>query len=343
MRAIVWKGGQKFQVEQVAAPKAAPGRIVARIEAAAVCGSDSHLEDFGAVPPLIPGHEAAGVVVEVGEGVHGLACGDRVAFDPVQRCGACWCCTQGVEHLCTNYRHLGDRQTPGCWAEYVAIDAVNAHVLPATLDFASACLTEPAAVCYHSLRRGALQSGQSVLIIGDGPFGFLHAQMAVALGAGLVIVAGHYDERLKRIAATTPCIVCNTGKQDLDSLLSKEVGPPGVDLAVEATGSGSVPNLALHALRPRGTLVIFSYIWQPQPLAMSLIHMNEINVVGSCRSHQAYRPVLEMIGAGAINTAAAIDLRAPLEDCPGVMQALRQKKAEIFKAVFLPQQRAAAN
>lgn len=343
MRAIVWKGGQNFQVEQVLAPRAAPGRIVARVEAAAVCGSDSHLDDFGAVPPLIPGHEAAGVVVEVGQGVHGLACGDRVAFDPVQRCGTCWCCTQGIEHLCANYRHLGDRQTPGCWAEYVAIDAANAHSLPEALGFQAACLTEPAAVCYHSLRRGALQPGQRVLIIGDGPFGFLHAQIAAALGAGLVIVAGHYDERLKRIAATTPCLVCNTRTQDLASLLSEEVGPPGVDLAVEATGSGSAPNLAIHALRPRGTLVIFSYIWQPQPLAMNLIHMNEINVVGSCRSRQAYRPVLEMIGAGKINTAAIIDLRSPLEGCLGVMQSLRQKKAEIFKAVFLPQQKMTAH
>jgi threonine dehydrogenase-like Zn-dependent dehydrogenase len=336
MKALVWQGRQDFRVEDVSRPTAQPGQIVVRVKTAAICGSDSHLADFGAKPPLTPGHEVAGVVEEVGSEVAGLSAGDRVALDPVQRCGSCWCCTHGVEHLCLRYRHLGDRAVPGGWAEYVAIDAANAHRIPDAVSFEAACLAEPAAVCYESFERCALRPGDTVLVLGDGPFGFLHAQIARARGAGRIIVAGHYDRRLERIAAGSGAITCNTHRENLEAVLGREIGPPGVDVVIEATGSGASPNIGLAALRPRGSLVIFSYIWKPQPMDMGKIHMLEINVLGSCRSRAAYGPCLDLMGRGKIDTGALVDLRVRLEDCREAMARLAGHKADTFKCVFLP-------
>ena len=337
MKALVWHGGHNFAVEECPEPRVEPGRIVVKVEAAAICGSDFHMDDFGATPPLILGHEVSGTVAGVGEGASAFSVGDSVALDPVQRCGACWCCTHGIGHLCENYRHLGFGDTPGGWAEYVAIDAANAYPLPEGIGFAAACLVEPLAVCYESFERGGLLPGDKVLIIGDGPFGFIHAQMAKALDAGRIIVAGHYNKRLSRIAAETGAITCNTHHQDLQEILNSQVGGPGIDIVIEATGAGASPNVGIKALRPRGTIVIFSYIWEPQALDMSTIQMNELSVLGSCRSLNAYGPSLDLLGAGKVNTEAVVDLQLPLSEHKKAIEKLSQNKEEVFKVVFLPQ------
>ncbi|MEI7436343.1 MAG: alcohol dehydrogenase catalytic domain-containing protein [bacterium] len=337
MKALAWTGAKNFEVQEIPQPVAAPGRIIVQVKAAAVCGSDSHLSDFGARPPLIPGHEVSGVVAEIGAGVTGLKAGDRVVLDPVQRCGDCWCCTHGVGHLCINYRHLGDLATPGGWAERVAIDAANAYRLPDNLSFEAAALVEPAAVCYESYERAALKPGDRVLILGDGPFGFLHAQMARARGAGQIIVAGHYDRRLERIAEKTGALICNTHRQDLSELLKRAIGVPGVDLVIEATGAGASPNVGIRALRPRGSMVIFSYIWKPDALEMGLIHMRELNLLGACRSLNAYQACLNLLASGKISTETLVDIKAPLTAHRAVMERLATAKSEVFKAVFLPE------
>lgn len=335
MKALVWHQGGEFAIEEVPRPSAESGRLVVKVAAAAVCGSDFHLADFGALPPLIPGHEVSGTVAKIGAGVKGFKIGERVTLNPVQFCRTCWCCTHGLPHLCENYRHLGDKGVSGAWAEYVAIDAANAHKIPENVSFYQACLIEPCAVCYESFRRAGLEKNNNVLIIGDGPFGFLHAQIAKAWGAGKIIVAGHYDKRLERIKNATGAIVCNTHGENLESLLSTVIGPPGVDIVIEATGAGNSPNIGIRALRPCGTIVIFSYIWKPEPLEMGQIHIKEINVLGACRSLNAFEPCLKLLQKCAIDTGLLIDVKIPLEDYASAVRALRNRKAEIFKAIFV--------
>ncbi len=336
MKAVVWHGGNEYRFEEAAHPVFRPNQVVARVEATAICGSDRHLADFQLTPPLIPGHEAAGVVVEIGSQVKHLSVGDRVALDPVQRCGACWCCTHGLAHLCSQFRHLGYADIPGTWAEFLAIDEANAHKIPSTLDFARAALLEPAAVCYESFQRAGFRPGDQVLIVGDGPFGFLHAQLARALGASVILVAGHYDQRLQRIAAKTGAITCNTRTADVAEMVSKNAEGGWVDIAIEASGAGASPNHCIRSLRPQGTAVLFSYVWKPETLEMGRIHMNELNVLGACRSSAGYPNCLDLIARGAIDPQALIDIQAPLSDCLAVMDKLTSEKENIFKAVLLP-------
>lgn len=336
MKALVWHGGLDFRMEDIPAPAVEPGRIVVKVEAAAVCGSDFHMDDFGAKPPLVLGHEVSGTVSALGKNVRGFKVNDRVTLNPVQYCGTCWCCKHGIQHLCQNYRHLGDAKIPGGWAEYVAIDARNAYHIPENVDFMAAALTEPAAVCYESFKRADLKPGKSVLIIGDGPFGFLHAQIARARQAGKIIVAGHYDQRLARIQKKTRAIVCNTHHQDILKVVETEIGLPGVDVVIEATGAGLSPNIGLKVLRPRGTMVVFSYIWKPEALTMGLIHMRELNVVGACRSLNTFQPCLELMKDKKVNPGLLVDLKVPLEEYRQAIDILKQQKERVFKVVFTP-------
>jgi threonine dehydrogenase-like Zn-dependent dehydrogenase len=339
MEAIVWHGGHDFRLEGIADPEPGPNRVLVRIEVTAICGSDLHLPEFGAPPPIVPGHEGCGTVVAVGTGVSGMREGDRVALNPVQICGRCYCCTSGIEHLCLNTRHLGSRETAGTWAELVAIDERNAHPIPETVSFTQAALTEPTAVCYQSFRRAGLSAGDTVLVVGDGPFGFLHAQIAGALGAGKVVCAGHYDQRLRRIHDCTGATVVNTRNEDLTDVLATEVGSPGVDIAIEATGTGAAPSIGIQTLRPRGTLVVFSYVWEPEPLDMGSIHMQELNVFGSCRSQGAFDVCLSLMAEGVVDTEALVDMAVPMRDYASALERLRADKAGTFKAVLLPKKK----
>jgi 2-desacetyl-2-hydroxyethyl bacteriochlorophyllide A dehydrogenase len=336
MRAVVWNGNNSFAVEEVKRPPAKDEQVLVEVKAASICTTDFHYGNFNCIPPIIPGHEVSGIIVEVGKGIKPLRVGDRVTLDPVQRCGECYCCTSGIEHLCLNTRHLGNTEIPGGWAEFVAIDAANAYRIPEGMDFETAALTEPAAVCLESFYRAGFQKGWSVLIMGDGTFGFIHAMSAKILGAEKIIVAGHYDERLGRIKKATGAITCNTHNEDLTELLREHICAVGVDIAIEATGAGPVVNIALNALRPRGTLILFSYVWQPEVMDLGLAHMKELNVLGACRSLGCFERCIELVQNKQLDLASLIDIKVPLEEVTAAMEKLTTDKKNTFKAVLLP-------
>jgi threonine dehydrogenase-like Zn-dependent dehydrogenase len=341
MKAIVWRGESNYRVEDAAHPRPGDHQVLVEIAVTAICGSDMHLADFKAQPPVIPGHEAAGTIVEVGADVSATdrqapKLGDRVALNPVQSCGDCHACKHGLRHLCMKCRHLGTTETAGTWAEYVAVDAACVHRIPKGVSLESASLTEPAAVCLESFRRADLHAGDSVVIIGDGPFGFLHAQIARLLKAGIVVVAGHHDQRLKRINAACAVVTCNTHREDLSRTVLSHAGGYGVDIVIEASGSADAPNLGLSLLRPRGSFVLFSYVWHPEPLDMGLIHMKELNILGSCRSLDAFDLCLRWMAEDKLDTAILLDRCLPLEEFHRAAEQIRRDKASLFKAALLP-------
>lgn len=107
-----------------------------------------------------------------------------------------------------------------------------------------------------------------------------------------------------------------------------------MDIVIEATGAGKSPNIGIRVLRPRGTIVIFSYIWKPEPLEMGQVHMKELNVSGACRSLDAFEPCLKLLNERAIDTGLLIDVKVQLKDYGLAVEALRNRKQEVFKAVF---------
>jgi threonine dehydrogenase-like Zn-dependent dehydrogenase len=162
--------------------------------------------------------------------------------------------------------------------------------------------------------------------------------LAKAHGAKNIIVSGHHDERLKRIVDETGAIACNTHKQDLEKTLNSVVGSLGVDLAIEATGATEVPNIGLRSLKPRGTLVLFSLVWQPEVLDLRLLNMKELNVLGACRSLDCFAGCVEMMATGRINIKSLIDIETPLEEINKAVMELNQNRKNVFKAVLHPKQ-----
>src|SRR3954463_6774516 len=203
MRALVVTGPDDFAVRDVDRPRPGPFEVVCRVRAAAICGTDPHIVQ-GHYPgfwpkqwPLIPGHEWAGEIVELGEGAAelGWAVGERVAGTSHAACGFCRLCVEGRYNLCENFGVEGlhaqyGHNTDGAYADYVVHSVKSVIRVPDALSDEEAAMLDPTAIALHTVRRGGQRPGDTVVVVGPGVMGLLVAESARVLGAGRVIVVG---------------------------------------------------------------------------------------------------------------------------------------------------------
>lgn len=344
--AAMWLGGRRVEMQDVPTPQPGPDELLIRVKAVSLCGSDLDVETFGGRPPMILGHEPAGEVADVGPTTcpgntlasppRPFRVGDRVALDPVQPCWRCSVCHGGLHHLCPNVRHLGTHGVPGAFAEYVVIHRMNAHHLPEGVNFEEAALSEPGAVCLEGIHRARLVAGEDVLVIGDGPFGFIFAQLARSAGASRIMVAGHYPKRLETIAAATGATAVNTHSEDLVRAVLQTTEGQGVHVVFQATAAPDAITLGLHCLRPRGRHVVFSYVHGQPAVDMAAVLMRELEILGSVRSHDTFPMVHRLVCAGQLDLRAVISRVMPLGRLAEAMDLITQRKSDVFKIVLIP-------
>ncbi len=177
-----------WSLREVPEPRPGPGQVKVEVRAAGVCGSDLHIyhDDIkiNIVPPVVMGHEFAGVIVEAGPGVTTCRVGDRVTCETTaESCGACLQCRTGHYNMCETRKVLG-YAVDGCFAPYCVVNERQVHRLPANVDFLAGALTEPLACCVHGLlEMTGLSPNDRVLIAGPGPIGLFSLQLAKAAGA----------------------------------------------------------------------------------------------------------------------------------------------------------------
>ena len=197
MKAAVLQAPNVLRLAEMATPEAAPGELVLRVRAATVCGTDLRIlsgrKTKGVRFPSVIGHEFAGDVVQAGAGVTQFKVGDRVCMDPVIPCRACAYCKSGRENVCVNRQAMG-YEFDGAFAEYIRIPAIalaagNVFHMPEGMSFEAAALAEPLACCINGQRNAQVGMGDSVVILGAGPIGLMHAALARAAGARQVIVS----------------------------------------------------------------------------------------------------------------------------------------------------------
>jgi len=287
MRAAVGRDGQAFAIERVPLPDPGPGEVRVRVTACGLCGSDLHLQRMGFFASgRTPGHEIAGVVDRAGSAVAGLAAGQTVAVEPLLSCGDCPECRSGRDPLCRKSRLLGVHASGG-FAEYVVAPAGRLFPAPAELAPAIAALAEPLAVSIHGLRRGALESGQRVLVLGAGSVGLLTLLAAKALGAGEVWISARYPHQAERARALGADRVLGENEADARSLAALGAEAP-LDLVVETVG-GSADTLAdgAAAVRPGGRVVVLGLFPAPLRLNTMPLMLKEVSLVWSYCYHQA--------------------------------------------------------
>jgi L-iditol 2-dehydrogenase len=324
MQAAVLEALNEIAVREVPTPPAGPGEVLVRVRACAVCGSDIRIFRHGnprVVPPQTLGHEIAGEVVEVGEGVGGFAVGDRVAVGADVPCGVCPLCREGHGNNCAINYAIG-YQFPGGFAEYIllnrtTIDYGPVHRIPDGLSFAEAALAEPLACTINGLETCGLGVGESVVIIGAGPAGLLMAQLARHMGATKIIVAQRSKGRLEVARRFHVDVLVSTTEEDLVERVMQETERRGADVVVTACASPEAQVQSLQLAAMRGRIIFFGGLPKGTPpitLDSNVIHYRELVVTGSHGSvPRHHRAALGLLAAGAVNAKGLITHTLPLD------------------------------
>lgn len=278
MLAAFCTGKEQVAVRDTETPKPAPGEVLLRVRACGICGSDLHFYDgsFPVTADTSMGHEFAGEIAELGEGVSGIAVGDRVAIEPAIRCMRCEYCSSGRYHLCRK-RDL----TPpsGALAEYITVPAYMACRLPDEVDFEIGALTEPLAVAIHGLHLVNVRAGERVLVMGCGTIGLMAVLGARAMGAEVIAVYRHDHQGEAALNAGAARIVRDGETQGLER--------QAIDVVIETVG-GKAPTMAqaLGIVRPGGRICVLGIFSQPatvNPLGLVLKEVTMAGGIQYCR------------------------------------------------------------
>jgi L-iditol 2-dehydrogenase len=244
-----------LRVAQEPAPPEEPGLSLVRVTAIGICGSDLHwwaeagIGDALLERPLVPGHEAAGVIEQ------GPRRGERVAIDPAIACDTCRPCRAGYRNLCLNIRFAGHGPTDGAMREYLTWPSHLLHQLPDSVTDADGALLEPLGVAIHATDLGHLPLAGTAAVVGCGPIGLLLIQVLLAAGAASVIAFEPLPHRLAaagRLGADVLVDPAQAVDQDWLSELTKD----GVDVVFEMAGTNAGVQLAMAAVRPGGRVVL---------------------------------------------------------------------------------------
>jgi len=259
MRVAVWYNNRDVRIEERPVPRIGPGEMLVRIIASGICGSDVMEWYRLDRAPLILGHEIAGEVVVVGEGVKTYKVGDRVAVAHHVPCNNCHYCLSGNHTVCDTLRRTNF--DPGGFAEYVRLPAINVErgvfPLPDDMSFEEATFIEPLACVLRGQRRANFHPGQSVLIIGSGISGLLHVQLAKALGAGRIVAVDINDYRLEAAKKFGADAVINADEFSPDRMREVNAGWLA-DLVIVCTGAVTAMNQALASVERGGTVLFFA-------------------------------------------------------------------------------------
>lgn len=326
MRAATYYAPGDIRLEQIPEPDVAPGEIKVRVRACSTCGTDVKISRSGhpnMTPPQVMGHEIAGEITDVGEGVDGWAVGDRVQVIAAIPDGTCPDCLAGHQAICPNQLSMG-YQFPGGFADFMivprevlAVDGVTR--IPDSLSYAEASLAEPLACVLNGQELARVGEGDTVVVIGSGPIGCLHVRLARARGAARVILIDLNPDRLAAAAALVhPDLTVATEAQDPVAAVLDATAGRGADVVITAAASGAAQEQGLRMLARRGRLSLFGGLAKDAPditVDANLVHYRELTLVGVNGSTPAHnKQALDLIASGAVPVGDLITHRLPLDD-----------------------------
>jgi L-iditol 2-dehydrogenase len=337
MRAVRVDRPGAIGMVEVERPRPGPGEVLVAVAAVGICGSDVELLE-GSRPapyvryPVVPGHEWAGTVAEVGPGVAGLAPGAHVVAEGFRACGACDRCREGRTNLCSaEYAETGFTH-PGAFAEFVVVPARLVHQLPPGADLEAAALLEPAACVAQGLLEVELRPGLRVAVVGAGTLGLLAVALLRLASPGRLALVGTRPDRLRlgrRLGATESVDV---DRDDLEPLAGR------FDLVFEATNRATGGAAALWLARRGGTVVLEGISGSAEPsLVGDLVPLQHLRVQGVFgASGAAWRWVVSLFASGALDTRPLISHRFVLGEYERAFAALQDREAGALKVQLVP-------
>jgi len=322
-------------------PQIAGDEVLVRVRACGICGSDVHGMDGSTgrrLPPIIMGHEAAGVVAEVGKQVSGWKQGDRVTFDSTIFCGACWYCQRGLVNLCDHRRVLGvsceDYRQHGAFAEYVALPERILYRLPDAVSFDQAAMVEPVSVAVHAVDRTPVCLGDTALVMGAGMIGLLVVQALRVAGCGKIIAVDIEPQKLKLALELGADVSLKADECEVAREVRSQTQGRGADVALEAIGLSSTINTAVAGLRKGGTLTLVGNLRPSVDIPLQAVVTRQLTLAGSCANCGEYPACLDLLSRRAIKTEALISATPPLAEGTAWFQRLYDREPGLLKVVL---------
>jgi L-iditol 2-dehydrogenase len=340
MKALLLSEYRRLEVTDVATPKPQAGEVLLRVAACGICGSDVHGYDGSSgrrIPPIVMGHEAAGVVAAVGEGVAGFSEGDRVTLDSTVYCGECANCLRGDINLCDRREVLGvscgDYRRAGAFAEFVSVPARIIHKLPDRLAFEDAALLEAVAVALHAVSLATIAPGSTALVVGAGTIGLLLQQALRVAGCSRVFVA---DPDRTRLTLSQKLGATEVVSESVEQRVSELTNGIGVDLVAEAVGKTESIATSIDCVRKGGTVLLVGNITPEVKIHLQKVVSRQLRLQGSCASAGEYPRAIELMSTGEIQVKPLITAVAPLAEGPRWFERLYSREPNLMKVVLTP-------
>lgn len=343
MKALVLEAINSFAYKDVPDPQIGPGDVLIRVQACGICGSDVHGMDGRSgrrIPPVIMGHEATGVIAEVGSGVRDWEIGDRVTFDSTIYCGSCFFCRQGKINLCNNRRVLGvscqEYRQDGAFATYVAVPQRILYHLPDGLSFEEGTLVEALSIAVHAVSRTSIHLNDTAVVVGTGTIGLLVVQTLRAAGCGHIVVIDLDRGRLDLACKLGADSGFSPDDEQLFPHIQEHTKGRGADCAFEVVGAEPTLNLAVRCVRKGGSVTMVGNLAPAAGLPLQNVVTREINLIGTCASSGEYPACLGMIERGSVNVNALISQVAPLAEGGYWFKKLYDREPDLLKVVLNP-------
>ncbi len=343
MKALVLREYGKLVYEDVPRPEIAPDEVLVRVEACGICGSDVHGLDGSTgrrQPPLIMGHEAAGVVAEAGPAVRGWAAGDRVTFDSTIYRLDDWYTRRGLYNLSDGRRVLGvspgEYRRHGAFAEYVAVPQHILYRLPAGVSFEQGAMTEPVAVAAHAVGLTPIAVGDTAVVVGAGMIGLCLVQVLRAAGCGSVFAVDLEPEKRDLARKLGADVVLDPQSDDIAQVVAQATGGRGADVAFEAVGIPATVKTAIAAVRRGATVTLVGNLSPSAEVPVQAVVTRQLRLQGSCAIAGEYPAALAMIERGVVNVDAMRSAVAPLAEGAVWFDRLYRKERGLMKVILKP-------
>lgn len=345
MNALVLSDYKQLKIEDLPVPVCRPRDVLIQVAACGICGSDVHGYDGSTgrrIPPVVMGHEAAGIVAAVGAEVSAVAPGDRVTFDSTVYCARCEFCLRGEANLCENRQVVGvscgEYRRAGAFAEYITVPEYIIYQLPPSLSFADAAMLEAVSVALHAVKLSQIEGGETALVIGAGMIGLLVLQAARVAGCSRVFVADVDATRLEMAAALGATETLHASGVDLTREVLRLTNGRGVDVVLEAVGHTETVATAIDCVRKGGAVTLIGNLVPQVSVPLQKIVTRQIRLQGSCASAGEYPEAIELVSSGKVKVAPMISAIAPLRDGPQWFERLYAHEPNLMKVILDPRE-----
>lgn len=343
MKAMLLKEYKKLELVELPKPEIGANDLLVQVKACGICGSDIHGYDGSTgrrIPPLVMGHEASGVVAEVGSNVQGFQVGNRVTFDSTVSCGVCPSCRKGRINLCENRQVLGvscqEFRRHGAFAEYVTVPQNIAYHLPDEFPFEHAALIEAVSIAVHAANRTPIRLGDTAAVIGSGMIGLLVIQAARLAGCAKVIAVDLDDNKLAIAKTLGADVGLNPKTTDVVQAIAELTGGRGADVAFEVVGATPTIQSAIQSVKRGGHVTLVGNLAPKVEVPLQAIVTREITLHGSCASNGEYPECIELMRRGAIQVKPLITAIDSLDHGPEWFEKLYAGEPGAMKVILRP-------